>query len=49
MDALVLDLVVQVMAALGVVFLGWGAWLCLAATPQERASGVSEPATPVLS
>ena len=35
MDALVLDLAVRFLAALGVAFLVWGGWLCLGASSRS--------------
>jgi hypothetical protein len=32
MDALVLDIAVQILSALSVALLVWGGWLCLGAT-----------------
>ena len=41
MDALVLDIAVQVMSALCMALLVWGACLCLAGGPRERSSGAA--------
>jgi hypothetical protein len=42
MDALVLDIAVQVMTALSMALLAWGGCLCLAGGPRERSAGAAE-------
>jgi hypothetical protein len=42
MDALVLDIAVQILSALSVALLVWGGWLCLGATSQDRTTGAPE-------
>ena len=44
MDALVLDLAVQVLSALSMALLVWGAWLCIGGTSQARTAGAPERA-----
>jgi len=44
MDALVLDIAVQIMVALSMALLAWGGCLCLAAVSRERSSGAAEHA-----
>ena len=44
MDALVLDIAVQIMSALSVALLVWGGCLCLAGLPRERGTGPAEHA-----
>ena len=43
MDALVLDIAVQIMSALSMALLAWGGCLCLA-VPRERGTGAAEHA-----
>ena len=40
MDALVLDIAVQIMSALSLALLAWGGCLCL--VPRERGAGAAE-------
>jgi len=42
MDALVLDIAVQIMSALSMALLAWGGCLCLAGSPRERGTGAAE-------
>ena len=42
MDALVLDIAVQIMSALSMALLAWGGCLCLAGVPRERGTGAAE-------
>jgi hypothetical protein len=49
MDALVLDIAVQVMIALSMALLAWGGCLCLAGVARERGSGAAERAAARLS
>jgi hypothetical protein len=44
MDALVLDIAVQIMSALSMALLVWGGCLCLAGVPRERSTGAAEHA-----
>jgi hypothetical protein len=44
MDALVLDIAVQIMSALSLALLVWGGFLCLAGVPRERSTGAAEHA-----
>jgi hypothetical protein len=44
MDALVLDIAVQIMSALSMALLVWGGCLCLAGVPRERSAGAAEHA-----
>jgi hypothetical protein len=41
MDALVLDIAVQIMIALSMALLAWGGCLCLAGVSRERSSGTA--------
>jgi hypothetical protein len=42
MDALVLDIAVQILSALSVALLAWGGWLCIGAASQGHPSGAAE-------
>ena len=42
MDALVLDIAVQIMSALSMALLAWGGCLCL--VPRDRGTGAAEHA-----
>jgi len=44
MDALVLDIAVQIMSALSMALLAWGGYLCLAGVRGERSTGAAEHA-----
>ena len=44
MDALVLDIAVQIMIALSMALLAWGGCLCLAGAPRQRSTGGAEHA-----
>ena len=44
MDALVLDIAVQIMIALSMALLAWGGCLCLAGVPREGGTGAAEQA-----
>jgi TRAP-type C4-dicarboxylate transport system permease small subunit len=45
MDALVLDIAVQILSALSVALLAWGGWLCIGATSsQGHPTGAAERA-----
>ena len=44
MDALVLDLAVQVLSALSMALLVWGGWLCTGGTSRGRTTGAPERA-----
>jgi hypothetical protein len=44
MDALVLDLAVQVLSALSMALLVWGGSLCIGGTSQARTTGAPERA-----
>ena len=43
MDALVLDIAVQILSALSVALLAWGGWLCIGATSQGHPTRAPEP------
>jgi len=49
MDALVLDIAVQIMSALSMALLVWGGCLCLAGVPRERRTGAAVQAEARLS
>jgi len=44
MDALVLDIAVQIMSALSMALLAWGGCLCLAGVPRAHSPGAAEHA-----
>lgn len=44
MDALVLDIAVQIMSALSMALLAWGGCLCLAGVTQKPGTGAAEHA-----